>query len=133
MAAVKGFEKLDAYRLTEDLADRVWDAVGGWRPLAQDTVGRQLIRAADSIGANIAEGAGRGTYKDNRRFIDVARGPLNGTRHFLRRAYRRKLLVTADSQPRQRLLRELGPRLNAYRTAIRRRSRTHRPTATGPK
>ena len=29
-----------------------------WVPLARDTVGKQLIRAADSIGANLAEGVG---------------------------------------------------------------------------
>jgi four helix bundle protein len=52
-------------------------------------VGKQLIRAADSVGANIAEGDGRGTYADNRRHVRIARGSLNETKHFLRRAYRR--------------------------------------------
>lgn len=49
-----GFENLRVYRLSEDLADLIWEEVIRWDPLAQDTVGKQIIKAADSIGANIA-------------------------------------------------------------------------------
>lgn len=58
--AKAAFEGLEVYRLSERLADRVWNVVLHWPFLAQDTVGKQLIRAADSIGANIVEGYGRG-------------------------------------------------------------------------
>jgi len=55
------FETLEVYQVAENVADEIWDIVVGWAPLARDTVGEQLICAADSIGANIAEGAGRGS------------------------------------------------------------------------
>jgi len=87
-----GFEKLEVYQLSERLADDVWDFVLKWPRLAQDTVGKQLIRACDTVGANIAEGSGKGTFADNRRYVRVARGSLYETRHWLRRAYRRSLL-----------------------------------------
>jgi four helix bundle protein len=45
-----------------------------WSVFARDTVGKQLVKAADSVGANIAEGTGRGTFVDNRRFVRIARG-----------------------------------------------------------
>ena len=51
------FQKLDIYRLAEVLADNIWEIVANWDRFAQDTVGRQLVRAADSIGANIAGSA----------------------------------------------------------------------------
>lgn len=80
------FEDLQVYQLAETLADDVWSIVEPWDAFARDTVRKQLVRAADSIGANIAEGTGRGSYQDNRRFIRIARGSLCETRHWLRRA-----------------------------------------------
>ncbi len=82
------FEKLRVYKLAEALADNIWMVVLNWDYLAKNTVGKQLIRAADSIGANLAEGTGRGTSLDNRRFIRMARGSLYETKHWLRRAHR---------------------------------------------
>jgi four helix bundle protein len=79
--ASHGFEQLQVYQLAERLADDVWYLVLAWPRLAQDTVGKQLIRACDSIGANIAEGSGKGTYADNRRYVRVARGSLCESRH----------------------------------------------------
>jgi four helix bundle protein len=114
----RGFEGLRVYRLSEQLADEVWGLVLQWRRLAQDTVGKQVIRSADSIGANIAEGVGRGTYQDNRRFIRYARGSLYETRHWLRRAFRRGLLTKEQVERLKGLLDELGPRLNAYLRSI---------------
>ena len=126
-AVKRGFEHLAVYRLSEQLADDIWDVVHDWRALARDTLGRQLIRAADSIGANLAEGSGRGTYKDNHRFIDMARGSLYETRHWLRRAYRRKLLPREQIDFLKRVIAELGPRLNAYRNAIGKLMAAERP------
>lgn len=91
------FEKLRVYKLAETLADGIWDVVINWDYLAMDTVGKQMIRAAESIGANIAEGTGRGTPQDNRRFIRMARGSLYETQHRLRRAYKRSLLSKQQS------------------------------------
>lgn len=55
------FENLRVYQLAEEIADLAWKVVGGWEYLAQQTVGIQFIRSADSMGANIAEGSGRGS------------------------------------------------------------------------
>ena len=113
------FERLEVYQLGERLADVVWDMALGWNSFAKDTIGRQLVRAADSVGANIAEGYGRGSGADNRRFVRTARGSLNETQHFLRRAYRRKLMTKEQVDLLRPLIDELGPRLNAYLKSIR--------------
>lgn len=116
--ATKGFESLEVYRLSEVLADTLWDMVKEWQPLARDTVGKQLIRAGDSVGANIAERHGRGSYQDNHRFVRIARGSLNETRHWLRRPYRRQLLTGNHIAKLQPLREEFAPRLNAYLASI---------------
>jgi four helix bundle protein len=113
-----GFEKLDVYRLSEKLADKIWKLVLSWNGFARDTVGKQLVRAADSICANIAEGCGRYPYADNKRFVRIARGSLYETHNWLRRAYRRELISTEGARDLTPLLQELRPRLNAYLKSI---------------
>jgi hypothetical protein len=46
------FENLRVYQISEEISDAIWEIVLKWKKLAQDTVGKQLISAADSIGAN---------------------------------------------------------------------------------
>jgi four helix bundle protein len=91
--AKTNFENLRVYKLAEQLADQIWQIVVKWDYFAKSTVGMQIVTAADGVGANISEGTGRGSLQDNRRFINIARGSLYETKHWLRRAYRRKLLT----------------------------------------
>lgn len=112
------FEELHVYRLSEELADEIWDIALAWDDFVKSTIGRQIVRAADSIGANIAEGCGRGSFQDNRRFVRTARGSLNETKHFLRRAFRRQLLTGKQTAKLKPIVDELAPRLNAYLKSI---------------
>jgi len=114
----KSFEDLQVYRLSEELADAVWSIVVKWESFAKDTVGKQIVKAADSVGANIAEGTGRGSYQDNRRFIRIARGSLYETRHWLRRAYKRKLLDDEQITKLKPIIQDIAPKLNAYLRSI---------------
>lgn len=118
MTARTRFENLQVYKLAEKLADDLWTIVLGWDQFAKGTVGRQMVRAADSVGANIAEGVGRGSFQDNRRFIKMARGSLNETKHWLRRAFRRGLLSPEDVKRIRPIIDELAPKLNAYLRSI---------------
>ena len=112
------FENLRIYELSEKLSDRVWSCVARWDNLAKDTVRKQLVRAADSIGANIAEGSGRGSSQDYRRFLRMARGSLYETLHWLRRAYMRKLITAKQTEELRRVVAELSPTLNAYLRSV---------------
>jgi four helix bundle protein len=118
MTARTSFENLQVYELGEKLADEVWRFVISWEPFPKSTVGRQMVRAADSVGANIAEGSGRRSFQDNRRFVRMARGSLNDTKHWLRRAYRLHLLSTEDVKRIRPIIDELAPKLNAYLRSI---------------
>ncbi len=47
-------EQLNIFRISQDLAETLWDIVYKWNQFERITVGTQLIRAVDSISANIA-------------------------------------------------------------------------------
>jgi four helix bundle protein len=113
-----GFENLVVYSLAEEISDFVWKIVVKWDRLAQDTLGRQLINSADSIAANIAEGTGRGSFADNRRFARIARGSLFEVKHWLRRAYKRDLLTPMEIESLRKLVDQLTPKLSAYIASI---------------
>jgi len=121
------FQDLRVYRAAEQLADELWSIVRTWDTFSQNTVGSQLVRSADSIGANIAEGTGRKSFKDNQRFVRIARGSLYETQHWLRRAFTRKLLAENDVKRLQDLVAQLGPLVNGYLRSI------GRTTADAPK
>jgi four helix bundle protein len=120
-------ENLRIYQQAEEIADRIWTIVAPWGSFSKETVGRQLVRSADSIGANIAEGYGRFHLKENVRFLYVARGSLVETRFWMKRALTRKLI---DQESYQGLLRQLDhllPQLNAFING--KRKQDHQRTA----
>jgi len=126
--AKTNFENLRIYQLSEKVADSVWEIVSSWNRLSQDTVGKQLIRAANSMGANIAEGVGRWGLQDQKRFIYIARGSVNETKHWLRRAFKRNLLTTQQVDLLRPLLDELAPKLNAYVNSLTRLKNSRQPS-----
>jgi four helix bundle protein len=86
------FRELTAYQLAVALAENVHDAAREWDRFEKWTIGVQLVRAADSIGANIAEGTGRWHVGDRRRLLFIARASLYETEHWVLQAQRRGLL-----------------------------------------
>ena len=52
-------EEIRTYQLAMELAEKVWDIVSKWNYFEKDTVGKQLVKAADSIAANLSEGYDR--------------------------------------------------------------------------
>ena len=70
-------EKLQVYTLSMEIAEKIWTIVIKWDYFTKDTIGKQLVRAADSIAANISEGAGRKSPKELRRFLYISFGSLS--------------------------------------------------------
>ena len=108
------FENLEIYQLSEKLADLIWICVLTWDKFAKDTVGEQIVNSSDSIGANIAEGSGKGSDVDFKRYCKIARGSLYETKHWLRRAYNRRLLKPDEVENIKIILDELLPKISAY-------------------
>ena len=115
------FEKLEVYKLAEKLANEIWDVVAKWEYFAKDTIGKQIVRSADSIGANLAEGNGRYSIKDNQRFVKIARGSLYETIHWLRLVCYRKLISDEEVRRLKPIIDELSPKLNAYLNSLKNR------------
>ena len=59
---------IDAYKIAFNLSNYVWSIVIEWNCFSRDTVGKQFVKAVDSISANIAEGFGRYSKKDKIKF-----------------------------------------------------------------
>lgn len=116
---MKEVYELDVYRLAEELSDLIWNAYDGWTPKARNTMGLQIVRAVDSIAANIAEGYGRYTPADRRKFYLYARGSFEETKAWLRKAIRRRVIGADEVQTYKALIDDLGPKLNAFIKTIR--------------
>ena len=56
---MQSFQQLRVYQLAETISNEIWFIVKKWEDFAKDTMGKQIVRSADSVGANIAEGHGR--------------------------------------------------------------------------
>ena len=119
---MENFQQLRVYQLAEKISNEIWFIVKEWDYFTKDTMGKQIVRSADSVGANIAEGHGRHSYQDNQRFVKIARGSLNETRHWLRLAYARNLLTQEQSDRLHPLLNELSPKLNAYLNSLKQKA-----------
>ncbi len=117
-------ENLEVYRLAEKLSDEVWTIVIAWDYFARNTVGKQLVNAADSIASNISEGYGRFSYKENIQFCYYARGSLFETKNWLRGAKNRSLIKSDVDTAFSDDLDVLGKKLNAYISSIKKKTQS---------
>ena len=67
---------IEAYRSALKLSNYVWSIIFIWPNFQRDTIGKQFVRAIDSISANIAEGFGRYSKKDKINFYRYARASV---------------------------------------------------------
>ena len=107
-------DDLEVYQLAESFSDEIWFLVGEWDYFAKDTVGKQIVRSADSIGANIAEGYGTYHYKENRNFCYFSRGSIIETKGWLRKSKIRKLITAEQFDILFEKLQTIHLKLNAY-------------------
>jgi four helix bundle protein len=107
-------EDLEVYNFSIEISDIIWNVVVQWDNFSRNNIGSQLLRAIDSVGANISEGYGRGSKIDNARFVKMARGSLFETKYWLNISNRRKLLTNADLNEISNKIENLLPRLSAY-------------------
>ena len=89
-------DKIDAYIISFKLSNYIWHIVMKWENIAKWTVGQQMIKSADSISANIAEGFGRYHKKEKIHFYRYSYGSMEETKDWLRKASMRDLITEEE-------------------------------------
>jgi len=100
-------EDLEIYKVSMEIADLIYEVVMHWDVFNRDTLGKQILRSADSIALNISEGYGRFYFKENKNFCYYSRGSAKETSTALEKAFRRKLITEAQFQT-------ISDKLNLY-------------------
>jgi len=107
-------EKLEVYQLSEAFSDIIWSVVMDWDVFRKDTIGKQIVRSADSISANIAEGYGRFYYKESKQFFFYSRGSIQETKSWLSKCKRRKIIEPAMAEELLHEAEKILAKLNGY-------------------
>ena len=89
-------EDLEIYKISMEIGDKVWKLVEPWPYFEKDTLGKQFVRAADSIAFNISEGYGRFFFKENKNFAYYSRGSAKETLTAIEKAKERNLITQED-------------------------------------
>lgn len=111
---IKSLEDFRVYNRALQVGEEVWDVVIKWDYFQKDTVGKQLVRAVDSIAANLSEGLGRYHYKEIKNFSYYSRGSLFETKTWITKAKNRNLIEETKSKELLNELELIGKMLNTY-------------------
>ncbi|MFZ1291867.1 MAG: four helix bundle protein [Melioribacteraceae bacterium] len=115
-------EELQVYQLSMELGENVWNVVKDWNYFEKDTIGKQLIRAADSIAANLSEGFGRFHFKESKNFGYYSRGSLYETKTWLTKSFNRGLISEEQQKIFTKEIDIIGIKLNNYINSIGRKN-----------
>jgi four helix bundle protein len=86
-------DDLEVYKLAMELGEDAWKMIEEWPFFAKDTLGKQIVRSADSVALNIAEGYGKFHFKENKNFCYIARGSNMETKCAMQKAMNRNLVT----------------------------------------
>ena len=111
-------EDLRILKTAEEIADSVWKKVVEWDEFAKDVVGKQMARAIDSIGANIAESYGRFNCGEKLQFLYYPRGSLFETKYWLNRALIRELMEAEEVKGYATRLSDVARQLNTFASSL---------------
>ncbi len=111
-------EELKVYELAMDLGEEVWNIADKFNYYQKDTVGKQMVRAADSVAANLSEGFGRYHFKETINFSYYSRGSLYETKTWLRKSNTRKLISNDEYNKLLSTINVIGKMLNNYIKSI---------------
>jgi|SRR5436190_584203 four helix bundle protein len=118
-----------AYRFSMELGDEIWKIVKTWEYFEKDTIGKQLVRAVDSIAANLSEGYGRFHFKEAKNFSYFSRGSLFETETWLTKAKQRNLITDEQYLRLKEDIDTIGKMINGYINSL---GKVHEPEEQYP-
>jgi len=107
-------EDFQTYNMAMDLGEKIYAEALKWPYFDKDTVGKQLVRAADSIAANLSEGVGRFHYRERKNFSYYSRGSLFETKTWLTKANNRNLIADKQFNELIKDIETIGVKINNY-------------------
>lgn len=118
MSEVRSYRDLVVWQKGMELAEEAYKLAKLMPKVEEYRLTSQLLRAAVSIPANIAEGSSRGTRRDYAHFISIARGSLSEMETLLEIAVRCVLVEAQHVERPLSLADEIGRMLNVLRQRL---------------
>lgn len=113
--------ELNVYQNALNFSNKIWNICLKWNSFVSNTVGYQIVKAADSISANLAEGYGRFHLKDNIHFCYYSRGSLEETKDRLLKSKTRNLISENTYQELTKEIVIIAKQLNKYITSLKKK------------
>jgi four helix bundle protein len=116
---MQDFRKIHAWQRAHELTKRVYLVTKSFPREELFGLTSQMRRAAVSVPANIAEGAGRGGSREFARYLDVAFGSASELEYYALLAYDLKLLPKTEYDPVLAELTEIKRMLTGFVRSVR--------------
>lgn len=115
---VRSYRDLMVWQKGMALAATVYRLTRRFPKYEEYRISSQMVRAATSVPANIAEGHGRGTRKDYTRFVSTAKGSLAELETFLLLACELELAPRGELETVLSQAEEVGRMLTTLKTRL---------------
>ena len=102
----------NSYKIGLQLSNIIWKIVRDWDIFSRDTIGKQLVRSADSISSNIAEGWNRYYKKDKILFFNYAKSSFYETIDWINKSINRTLISKLEAEVINRLIKSFPKEIN---------------------
>ena len=118
MAKVESHRGLVVWQKAMDLAVESYRLTSKFPASENYRLVSQIVRAAASVPANIAEGNARGTKRDYANFLAIARGSLMETETLLMLAIRLQFITQVQAEHALNLVTEVSKMLTVLRSRL---------------
>jgi four helix bundle protein len=115
-------EDLEVYKIALEISNLAWEIYNELPREHRLTQGSQFLEAADSTGANIAEGFGRYHYRDSLKFYYNSRGSLLVLKHWNILLINRSLAKSDNLSKMKELIEIEHFKLNSFINSIKSRN-----------